>query len=624
MTIERYPAELKLGLDDLAGCGWREILLGISHERYSAMWEAFSKAARSAIEEGRINHGKALWLLGDACSMMLRAESPNDPFKPFSVIQGKRSPIPDDFTEADIAFFSEVVTAVDDAWLKARLADLVWLIRKPRQVYFALLAIDAYRSIPLDAETWFDDGAECWQRAIALTQMLKRAAGDRLKEIEVAMRTVFHAATIKDGHFALGLSDILLGSGLAHEDAGNIANKLNILAAEFEAKNELNQACDYYEATSKWFKEAGDKIKSAEATVRLAEGWVKVAIARQSASQPSNMVAAHFFEKAIQIYRSIPRTERAVHKVDERIAEISTRLNEASRESLDEMSEIKSPGIDISQFVENTRDAVRGKTVIEAFKIFINMRHGESVNKLRNRAIKHFQDHPLLAMATTIMMSRDGRVIDKSPSNRSDATPTGVDEMAIHTEMIRNYSMSIGIFVKTNIWPALEILLLEHRLHEADFIHLASQSPIVPLGRERLFGKALFEGYELDFITALHVVIPQIEHMVRYQLKQVGVKTTTLNQDGIVTENSLNALMEMPEATRIFGEDLAFEIKSLFCDTVGPNLRNEFAHGLLDDQACQSLHSVYAWWLCLKIIFISHWSAQKKPSAAPREGEAHG
>jgi hypothetical protein len=40
--------------------------------------------------------------------------------------------------------------------------------------------------------------------------------------------------------------------------------------------------------------------------------------------------------------------------------------------------------------------------------------------------------------------------------------------------------------------------------------------------------------------------------------------------------------MELPEIETIFGKDLSFEIKALFCDPFGPNLRNELAHGLLD------------------------------------------
>ncbi len=147
---------------------------------------------------------------------------------------------------------------------------------------------------------------------------------------------------------------------------------------------------------------------------------------------------------------------------------------------------------------------------------------------------------------------------------------------------------------------------------QSDFVAMASRSPIVPKNRERLFGKALFAGYEKDFVAALHLLVPQIEHMVRWHLKAAGIKTTNLDKDGIENENGLSALMELPEVTQIFGEDLSFELKALVCDAFGPNLRNELAHGLLDDEACHSAYAIYAWWLGLKLVFNTFWNAKRK------------
>ena len=185
-------------------------------------------------------------------------------------------------------------------------------------------------------------------------------------------------------------------------------------------------------------------------------------------------------------------------------------------------------------------------------------------------------------------MSRDGRVIAKQPGTAlSDDDEGGDNEVVIRSTMIKNYCIHVDLAVRSHIWPAQEVLLLEHRLREADFVNLARQSPIVPIGREILFGKALFAGYDGDFVTALHILVPQIEHMVRYHLKQAGAQTTNIDVNGIENENGLSSLMCFPQTEEIFGEDLSFEIKALFCDPFGPNLRNELAHGLLDDTACE-------------------------------------
>lgn len=622
MSDERFPADLVITKQDFADCGWKDVLARATREGYSSMWQAFSAAARQAIEEGRQTHGKVLWLLADACSMMLSPKSLNEPYKPIFVMDGKRSVLPEDLSDSDITFFAQIVDDIDDPWLKARVADLVWLKQQPRDVRFALAAIDSYRTIPLDTQTWVRGGEKCWERAISLARMLKGGAGERIKEMETAIVAAFQTASRADGFLGYWLADLLDANGLARDQALTIAQKLESLAREFDDEGDLHRAREYFDAAAKWYKRAGDDAKSAAMTVAVAEGWIKEAVARVSSDQPSHMVAATFYENAIQIYRTIPRSERAIHRVDERIEELRIRLAEAGEKSLGEMGVIKTPGVDISEIVENARKAVRGKEAIEALKAFANLHHGVNAKEARESAIERIRQHPLQAMFPATVMSRDGRVIAKRPGMSMGAELTEDDEIVIRAEMIRDYGILVSIVVQGDIWPALEVLLLEQRLTEADFVQLARQSPIVPKGREQLFGKALFAGYDKDFVVALHLLVPQIEHLVRYHLKQAGVKTTTLSLEGIENENGLSALMELPEVQKIFGENLAFEIRSLFCDPFGPNLRNELAHGLLDDGACYSIHSIYAWWFALRLVFNTFWNATRRKQEDAGEGKA--
>ena len=178
--------------------------------------------------------------------------------------------------------------------------------------------------------------------------------------------------------------------------------------------------------------------------------------------------------------------------------------------------------------------------------------------------------------------------------------------------MARHYDCMISSAVYGLILPALDTVTSEHIVGKADFVELARRSPIVPTRREVLFGKALFYGFDHEFDTALNLLVPQIENMVRFRVKRLGARTTNVDADGIETENGLSTLMDLPQATAFFGEDVAYEIKTLFCDHFGQNLRNNVAHGLLDDDRSQSVHSVYAWWYGLKLVFNSYWSASRR------------
>lgn len=615
MNESRYPEGLAISIDDFLASGWKQALGQASREGYSAMWQAFSAAARSSIDQGRNEHGKVLWLLADACSMMLSPSSPNEPFKPIAVFHDRRSVIPDDLHDADILFFAEIVDVIDADWLKARLSDLVWLKGKPRNTAFALKAIDAYRSLPLETDTWIHGGRDCWSRAISLARMLKGGAGDRLEQMEATIVVAFNAVTRAGGFLGLWLADLLKSNGLGRSHRVDVAMKLEALAHEFDGEGDLHRAREYFSAAADWHKAIPDEVKAAEMTVAVAEGWVKEAIARSASESPSHMVASSFYENAIQVYRTIPRAERATHWVDERVSELRARLNESGERSLGEMGLLRTPGVDITEIVENARRSVSGKSAHEALLAFANLHRGANVEELRSSVLERMRQYPLQSLFAATVISRDGRVIAKCPAMSLGGELTEDDEMAIRAEMARDYGILVSIVVRGDVWPALEVLLLEHRLREADFVDLARQSPIVPKERAGLFGKALFAGYERDFVSALHLLIPQMEHLVRVHLKQAGAKTTNLDKDGIQNENGMSTLMDLPEAEQVFGKDLSFELKSLLCDAFGPNLRNELAHGLLDEDGCHTAYAIYAWWLALRLTFNTWWNAARRREA---------
>ncbi len=613
-----YPENTNISLDDFNACGWREALEEARREDYSSMWQQLSSKARKATEEGNLEAGKVLWLLADACSMMLKPNSSNKPFAPFIVMDGKRSALPEDFKNEDIEFFSQIIPFIDEPKLCARISDIAWLLSKPRNHKHALSAIDNYRSIEIGTESWIRDGRdgrdgrECWDRAIQLCLMLQAGAGERLKEIESKIVEALKESLPEDGYLANWLADLLSKHHLGVKDNRDIAEKLEALATYFEDSGDLHRARDYLDAASEWYKKSEDAPQSTVMIVRNAECWVKEAI---------NMVAAsfYFYESAIHKYRTIPKALRDQHNVEERIVELRGLMNEAGENSLNEMGKITSGSIDISELIENSVKAVKGKELSEALLQFANVYRGARADKIRSFSEEMIRNHPLRSLFAATHMSSDGRVIAKKP-----AADLGGEnqESVIWPEMVKYYAMELSLVVQGDIWPALEVIRQEHRLKEADFYSVVKRSPVVPPDRIRLMAKAIFQGFDGDFISALHLLIPQIENLVRYHLKQHGEKTTNIDINGIENENGLSTLMDNSKVEDIFGKDLSFELKAIFCDPFGPNLRNELAHGLIGYEESQNIYSIYAWWLTFRLIFNTFWNANRVNQQ--EEGQADG
>lgn len=237
MSGARFLADLEVTPEHFANSGWKEAIDGAKREGYSAMSHALAVAAKEAMEAGVATEGKVLWLLADACSMTLKPKKHNAPFESGIWISGVGpSTQLDDFTDADIAFFAAILDGVDEPWLKGRLADTLWLRLQPKDPKHALAAIDAYRSLAMDTQTWVCGSRECWERAISLAIIMRDGAGDRLQEMRDTILTAFNEATVEDGFLAMWLSDLLAEHGLVGKDSlRGIAEKLEQIAGEHDA-----------------------------------------------------------------------------------------------------------------------------------------------------------------------------------------------------------------------------------------------------------------------------------------------------------------------------------------------------------------------------------------------------
>ena len=607
-------------LDALEDCGWEAVVDNVSYKGYTSLSDALHKSATKAASEDREAHAKVLRLLGEACSMMLSPDKPNEPFEPLVRIGGSRSTMPDDFTDSEIDFFAHIVDSIDKPALKGRLADLVWLLRQPRNVKFALDAIGSYMQVPLDVDNWFGDGEQCWKRAIGLCRMIGPTCADHLDQIETSMIETLESTTTGDKFFGHRLADTLWSEGLGRSNSADIAAKLGSLAKGFDSIGDFHASGRFYNAAARWFRSSGDDEKAIDVTVDEAEAFVSDATARMSSNSPSHGVAASFVEDAIQVYRTVPRDQRGRHDVDQRIQELKLRLSEHGERAQEEMVTVRGDKIDVGDTMQKARDAVRGKPVHEALKAFADL-HRINVRELREAAIKNLSHTPFLASIPKVYSSHDGRVIARTPGI-SGSVPSVDDEAEILGQMNRvEYPTRVGIIVQAMILPSLDVLTMEHRVRTLDLIDLARRSPIVPIGREVLFGRALAHGFNRDFATSIHLLAPQIEHMVRVPLKIAGVSTSHLDKDGIETENGLSALIDLPQTMASFGEDLTYEIKALFCDQMGPNLRNNIAHGLLNDQQANSVEAVYAWWLGLQLVFNAYWYSLDKEKVRDQQDE---
>ncbi|MFP5066190.1 DUF4209 domain-containing protein [Acinetobacter pittii] len=585
-------------------CNWNNEIPENEHYNYLTIMRSLEASARSMLDAGKNDEHKILELLSKVASMLLDPNSLNEPFKPFfQDFQNKRRGIiPDDFTMDELSFFEQILGDVNEPSLKARLADILWLLKSPRNPDYARIAIDSYTSASINEEGWHRGVNTCWSRAIQLSMQIKDY--DSLDEIKGRLFSAFSVEYSNLKYMNFWIADLMDKFKIDKDFEKDIADSLFIRASNYKAQHDYFTARSYLELAAKKYKKCGSEDDWINSLVEIAETFELEAVSR---SKDSNLVANSFYENAIQAYRNIPAKHRSKHNIEEKISNIRTKKFSSGQATIDEMVTFETEKYNISDLVESSIKHVTSKrNAQQALVYFCGLSQGANYQILRNNAKELLNNSVFESIFGKFKMSSDGRVIARIPRLKREV---GLDdpenEVLLNSKMYEYFTNEVQIIVQGSILPALRQLSLEHRFTKELLIAICEKSPVVPDGRAVLIGSALWFGFEEDFSTAIHLLCPQLENIVRTELIKVGAQTRNIDKAGIENENGLSTLMNLPEAEIIFGKDLVFEIKCIFTESLGFNLRNQVAHGLLDDETSSTIATVYAWWMMLRIIINS-------------------
>ncbi len=139
-------------------------------------------------------------------------------------------------------------------------------------------------------------------------------------------------------------------------------------------------------------------------------------------------------------------------------------------------------------------------------------------------------------------------------------------------------------------------------MRELDF--LVTNNLFIPEGHEGIYARGIQAGFFGDWLTAMHLLIPQIEASLRHVFQQAGVITSTLESDGTQKERDINALLWLPEMEKIFGPNVTFDLRGILIERFGYNMRNESTHGLMPEGAFYQHGTVYMWWLAIRLCWL--------------------
>jgi hypothetical protein len=533
---------------------------------------------------------EALKLLAGICSMMLVPEELGDPYRP--MVQwgdGTSSMAPEHVPRDATGALAQLVERLDNPALRARIADVVWLRDRSKGRQIALAAVRAYRELPIEADSWYVFGRAAWHRALQLARQIR--AEDELAAIEAALLDAFFTAA---GDPNYGYWALHLVRPLRHERGGG--NRVRQVAEQLEAVGRQRlgalhtfMAQDYFEAAAEWYERARDRELQAVMLSLAAD-----AIALQSDQGDSAIVRHHWLTKAVEAYRRVSAPLRAQLDIDAKIDALLVKRRAAGHAALGEMTAIPLPREDVTDEIQAAITHVKGRSPFDALLAFCGLDSAPDIPELRSAAEATLRDSVLKTLMGASVMADDGRTVET-------ATPEDGREAQLAAEMRAIFRRHAGKVALARLHPARDQLRFEQNYRLADFVNIATYSPIVPADRARIVGRGLYAGYCGEMIDAMHILLPQFEHIVRHVL-QGAEALTAHHKDGLDMEVALASLLDRPQMAEEFGDGMKLAIHAIMCDRAGPNLRNDVAHGLVNEEACESAHALYAWWQVLQLV----------------------
>lgn len=574
-----------------------EIFSKLSNEEKNSLFRIHSILKNIATNETNTKLRKSLFLLSNICSPMIDLESRNDPFQPFMTWGNKRSFLPIDLTDEEILYLSSILDEDLSPILKARIADILWTYLKPKNKKYSEIAIENYISMDVFKDFFQPDIYVFWERAAMLAKqaknnsLIEKIKSKLLEEIE-------NPSTNWDFHL-LKIIEIFDNTDLDKERNHKLAEKLLEKQKEFNHKQQFHIVEKYLELAAKLFKKSGNTEDSYKSLALLSQAIENHGDYRKNESA---IVANSFYKLAFQRYREIPNSYRSTLQIDQKLDTVQEKITQSGLLITDELQLISTEQINISELQEQSITHVKDKqTAFESLLYFsgVSSCNFESIWKSTENNINNF---PISSLFGATSVSTDGRKISSIPPLALDGNNR--DEV-IPKKAIKNFGIHMHLAVEGCILPALNQIQKEHLFPKEFLIQLCKLSAIVPEKREILVANALYQGFEWDFRSAIHLLAPQVENMIRQRLKQNGLVTTHTAQNDIENEIGLSSLVNLDGAREILGDDLWFELQAVFTDSLSANLRNEVGHGLLDDETSNSLYSVYAWWMVLRLVILN-------------------
>ena len=502
---------------------------------------------------------------------------------------GSRSFYIDDLSDEDFNLLKKINNNKLSNNVKAFIADLIWTQKKDYE--YSNIAINAYYE---------------------LFKVLKNNIDSKF-DIEIIRRALFIAAQIKNDDFSKSCCDqiysFIISDALSHGDCfkriyfidiliqydrDRLSDLIGILDKEIElSKDNLYRAEHAYKSKLKCLKVLKQSESIKLTNIALANFFVNYADCLTKSSLDDILIAKKCYVDAIELYRNNGKTQEAIF-IHEKVEQIEPLV-------VEQLQPLKVE-LNVTSIIEEIKNDIKGLSLEECIIYFLKVVDFPRKDSLKQRIKDELKISPLASMTPVSIVNKTGRVLcllDPIISIDIDADSFALDRHLAHKLLIETQIYSLGIeYLINHIKQTFDVT------HEAlDF--LVEDNLIIPENRGSIFKYAIYLFFNDRRYEAMHIFAPQVENLFRELAKNCGGSITTIDNHGIGQVKLLKSIFETAELLECYNSDILFLFRSLLIEIACGNIRNDIAHGLLDEDDIGRSEYSYFFGALIKLILYT-------------------
>ncbi len=501
------------------------------------------------------------------------------------------------FDDSDIDIINNLIRCTHAHDLLARLYDFLWLLKPSNKYEDGKSAITHYinsaANLINSSDNWVS-GSYRLKRSFVIAKQLKEAS---------ELDKIFHlfqeyAEPLLTSYFPLQIIEYLLDLRIIRSYSKECTDLLTRCIESCKNTDIINHQMisSYYELLYRVFNHLKkfEEVKKNKRLCALSEINHSVAITESGGEIVASVM---HLKMAVKLLKEIPEEKELLDRTLKQLLEVQKKIPASLKPITIDMDTKRR-----DQFIK----LLENKDFYTACRIFF-----VSFRQIKMSEIELYvqnMQNSIHSIFSGEIVNELGRTIGIRESSHSDSQKAKIQDSYDYLHIYWQTQ------VNSILLPFLNYINNDIMYSRLDIQRIVCNNPAIDEQSESLFIDGLCYGLSGDFSTALHLLIPQTEHMLRYLLNQRGISTTTL-KNGIQDEIDINVLLDRNQEYRlhldtILSPELTLDLEALLIAKGGANLRNRIAHGLVNYlEANNAPYSIYFVGLIFTVVFLG-WVIQ--------------